>query len=173
MPRINIIMDILRTSPPAFDLVSSDELVEWLRIDPNTDADTLKMLVTSATEYVEGLTNLTIGASTYRIRLDHRATRYRLPLTNVTGITGVTVSGQPLTDGYRLDGCSVVFYVMPDACPVITVMAGYGSVETVPDAIRHSIAVLVSAGYNSREEIDPKTFATVERLCSRYRRYSL
>jgi uncharacterized phiE125 gp8 family phage protein len=169
-------MDIIRTSPPAFPLVSPSELETWLRLDPNTDSATLDMLVTSATEIVEGITNRTIGASTYRIVMDRRATCYPIYLTNITAVVSVKI-GTDTIDGWRLaeEGGDTLLILdqLPASPPIVTISAGIGDIDHVPDCVRHAIAILVSAGYNNREDIDEATFRTVERLCARYRRVSL
>jgi len=165
-------MEATRISPPSFPVVTTAELEAWLRLDPNTDTSTLDMLVTSATEIVEGITNRTIAPANYRVTTDNRATCYALPLTNVTVIISVTVAGEPVTD-WLLTGDTLHLPALPASPPVITLRAGYPDIDLIPDAIRHAIAVLVSAGYNAREDIDAKTFQTVERLCARYRRIVL
>lgn len=168
-------MEITRLTLPSFPAVSSSDLESWLRIDPNQDAATLAMLVASATEYVEGLTGLCLGSATYRVSLDSIATSYRLPIAPIQAIAKVECwQNGALTalDGWRLENGWLLLSSVPASPPVVTLSAGYADPSSVPQSLAHAIAVLVSAGYNTREEISDLTAKTIDRLCQRHKRIS-
>ncbi|VWX51762.1 conserved hypothetical protein [Novosphingobium sp. 9U] len=162
-------MQTTRITAPAFPAVSADELETWLRIDCGSDPETLSLLVGSATEIVEGLTNRVLGSARYRIDFAGSALCYSLPISPVLSVESVEVDGEPLT-GWRYASGIVHFEALPASAPVVTVMAGSTDVASIPGALRHAIAVLVSASYNNREEVSDQTIRTVERLCAPHRR---
>jgi uncharacterized phiE125 gp8 family phage protein len=168
-------MKIDRLTPPDFPALSHAEIANWLRIDSDHEPETLNMLVGSATEYIEGLTGLSIGRSTYCVTLDGLCDVFRLPLEPIQSVTSVEYidrSGviQPITDWHYVAGY-LYFATAPRGFPVVTLVAGYSDPQMVPTALAHAIAVLVSSGYNSREEMTDQTAKTVERLCQRHKRY--
>ncbi len=167
-------MKITRLTLPSFPALTNAEIEAWLRIDPDQDADTLAMLVGSATEHVEGVTGLALGVSTYMVELDGIDESYRLPIEPVQSVSKVeyrdrdgvlqSITGWHVASGY------LYFPGYPMGSPIVTLEAGYTREVGVPLALAHAIAVLVSAGYNGREEISDQTIKTVDRLCQRYKR---
>lgn len=164
-------MKITRLTIPAFDAVSNDQIVEWLRIDPDTDNITLAMLVSSAVETVEGLTGLNIAACDYLVDFDRRCATYRLPLDPVTTVKSVTAGGVSQT--FTVQGDTLILDAFPTAPVSAVVTAGYDDPEMMPVSLRHAVAVLVGASYDNREALDPKTMQTVQNLCARHRRMVL
>jgi len=162
-------MLIARITAPAFPAVSADELETWLRIDCGSDPETLALLVGSATEIVEGLTNRVLGLARYRVEFAGSAICYSLPLSPVRSVVSVEVNGEPIT-GWHLASGILHFDALPASAPVVTLMAGHDDVEFIDLSLRHAIAVLVSASYNNREEVSDQTMRTVERLCAPHRR---
>lgn len=162
-------MLITRITAPAFPAVSADELETWLRIDCGSDPETLSLLVASATELVEALTGRVLGSAQYRIEFAGSALCYSFPISPVQTVESVKVDGEPITDWRYANGI-VHLDALPESAPVVTVVAGSTDVEAIPEALRHAIAVLVSASYNNREEISDQTMRTVERLCAPHRR---
>lgn len=168
-------MEIIRLTAPAFPALTDAELVSWLRIDADQDTETLTMLVGSATEYVEGLTGRCLGLSTYQVALDGIDECYRLPLAPIQSVTKVEyrdVAGvlQPITN-YMVDQGTLILAAYAPGFPIVTLTAGYADTDAIPEALRHAVAVLVSAGYNGREEVSDATMKTVERLCQRHKRF--
>lgn len=167
-------MEITRLTTPEFPALNDEELASWLRIDADEDADTIKMLVGSATEYVEGVTGLALGLSTYRVELDGIDESYRLPLAPVQSITKVEYRDRDGVlheiDNWHLAGGYLYFSGYPAGMPIVTLVAGYPNDVGVPLALAHAIAVVMAAGYNSREEMTDQTVKTVDRLCQRFKR---
>jgi uncharacterized phiE125 gp8 family phage protein len=168
---------ITRLSAPSFWALDNAAIAEWLRIDTETDQTTIEMLVSASTEVVEGLTNSAIGLSSYRIDYDLRLCSYRLPLCPVQSVTSVEYLDdagnlQPLAYTLR-SGLLTLSDGLPPAAITVTLIAGYPDVASIPDALRWAISLLVSAGYNGREAIDPASMLAAERLCARYRRIIL
>ncbi len=167
-------MKITRLTLPSFPALTNAEIEAWLRIDPDQDADTLAMLVGSATEYVEGVTGLTLGLSTYRVELDGLEDIYRLPIDPVQSVTKVEYRDRDGVlheiDGWHVASGYLYFSGFPLGSPIVTLEAGYPENTGIPISLAHAIAVLVSAGYNGREEISDQTTKTVDRLCQRYKR---
>lgn len=169
-------MDIIRLTLPEFPALTDDEIASWLRIEVDQDADTTTMLVGSATEYVEALTGQRLGLSTFRVELDGIDECYRLPLTPIQSVTKVEYRDrdselQEIT-GWHLAGGYLYLSGYPAGMPIVTLVAGYPDKEAMPIALAHAIAVLVSAGYNGREEISDQTLKTVDRLCQPHKRFS-
>lgn len=167
-------MQITRLSLPEFPALSKIELEAWLRIDAGQDDGTVAMLVGSATEYVESVTGLCLGLSSYRVELDGLDLSYRLPLAPVQSITKVEYRVREgtlheITDWHLASG-HLRLPDHPAGTPIVTLVAGYDSSTGIPLSLAHAIAVVVSAGYNSREEISDQTAKTVDRLCQRYKR---
>jgi uncharacterized phiE125 gp8 family phage protein len=170
-------MQITRLSLPTFTALSDQDRASWLRLDEGQDAPTINMLVSSATDYVEGITGLCLGLASYRVEFDGIDCRYRLPLAPVQSITSVeyrdlTGALQAIPDGWFLSGSDLHFTALPAGCPIVTLTAGHPDAVSVPTALRHAIAVLVSAGYNAREELTNQTITTVDRLCQRHKRFA-
>lgn len=168
---------IKRLSAPSFRALDDTEIAEWLRIDVDDDQSTVSMLISAATEVVEGLTNLAIGQADYQITYDISACSYRLPFDPIQSVTSVEYldeegASQSLAYAFR-NGVLTLTSGLPPFPPIIRLTAGYDAVAAIPDALRWAISLLVSAGYNGREDIDPKVMDAVERLCSRYRRIVL
>ncbi|ATI54165.1 head-tail connector protein [Sphingomonas melonis] len=167
-------MQITRLSLPEFPALTEDELQSWLRIDAGQDEDTVAMLVGSATEYVEGVTGLCLGLSTYRVELDGIDESYRLPLAPVQSVSKVEYRDRDGVlreiDGWHLASGYLHFTGYPAGMPIVTLVAGYDSDVGIPQSLAHAIAVVVSAGYNGREEISDQTAKTVDRLCQRFKR---
>ncbi|MDG2532067.1 hypothetical protein P6144_00255 [Sphingomonas sp. HITSZ_GF] len=164
-------MKITRLTPSTFEALTEEQLSEWLRIDSDSDALTTAMLVQSATEIVEGLTGQSLGESDFRIVFDRRMACLSLPLDPIQTVNSVKVAGQAV--GYTLRGDTIFLDAFPAGPVTVEVTAGYGDPELVPLSLRHAIAVLVGAGYDNREAIDPKTMQTVANLCARHRRLVL
>lgn len=163
-------MKITRLSAPAFETITEDELSEWLRIDSDADKLTTTMLIESATDVVEGLTDLTLVASDFQIDYAHRARCYTIPLEPLQSITSVVVDGEPVPFEQR--GSKITLETVPLGEVSVEVRAGYATTDAIPVSLRHAVAVIVSAGYDGREDIDPATQKTVDWLCSRHRRVS-
>lgn len=168
-------MKITRLTLPSFPALTNAEIEAWLRINPDQDADTLTMLVGSATEYIEGVTGLVLGLSTYMVELDGIDESYRLPIGPVQSVTKVEYRDRdgvihPLT-GWHVASGYLYFPGYPLGSPIVTLEAGHSDTAPVPLALAHAIAVLVSAGYNGREEISDQTIKTVDRLCQRHKRF--
>ena len=167
-------MQITRLTLPNFPALSDQDRSSWLRIDEGQDNSTIDMLVSSATDYVEGITGLCLGSASYSIDLDWNECRMRvLPLAPIQSITSVeywdeTGTTLPFTD-WTL-AANRFRYDFPTRL-TITLVAGYSDPASVPISLRHAIAILVSAGYNGREELSDQTIKTVERLCQRHKRY--
>jgi uncharacterized phiE125 gp8 family phage protein len=169
-------MKITRLTTPTFAAVTNEEIAEWLRIDPATDVATLAMLLGSATDMVESLTGLAVGAATYRINFFDARKVYHLPITPLVSVTSVTLRGdaEPLDPSkWALHGDCVVLTDYPAVPASIVLEAGFGSPETIPDGIRHAIAVMVGASYDGRHEMSDQTAKTVDRLVSRWKRVVL
>lgn len=162
---------ITRLTRPSFPAVSTAELEAWLRIDAGSDPEAVNMLVGSATEYVEAITGLTLGLADYRIDFATQEYCYKLNISPIVSITSVADRGGVPLSGWTLEHGYLHFDSFPAFPPVITLEAGYATTNAIPEGLRHAIALLVAAGFNAREDIDEKTFKTVERLTSRYRKY--
>lgn len=167
-------METTRLTLPSFPALTAQELEDWLRIDAGLDAAALAMLVGSATEYVEGVTGLQIGLSTYRVTWDVVDDCYRLPLSPIQSVSKVEYrdSNGALHEitGWHLAGGYLHLSGYPTNFPIVTMEAGYPDNASIPTALCHAIAVLVSEGYNSREAISDQALKTVDRLCQRYKR---
>ena len=164
-------MNITRLSPSTFEAINEEQLSEWLRIEPDSDLLTTAMLLASATEIVEGVTGLTLAEGTFRIEFSRRMAYLKLPLEPVQTITSVKVGGETVT--YTRRGDTIVLDAFPMGDVTVEVTAGYDDPELIPVSLRHAIAVIVAAGFDGREDIDPKTMKTVEWLCARHRRFVL
>lgn len=168
-------MEIIRLTVPSYPTLTDGEIATWLRIDSGQDPETIDMLVSSATEYVEGITGLALGACTYRVTLDGIDECYRLPLSPIQSVSMVQYRDRAgvLTtlDGWHYASGCIYFASYPPGCPIVTLEAGYPTVQLIPSQLRHAIAVLVSAGYNGREEMTDQTVKTVANLCQRHKRY--
>lgn len=168
-------MNITRLSSPEFSALSPQELETWLRIYADQDSDTLTMLVGSATEYVEALTGRQIGLSTYRVELDGIDEVYRLNLAPIQSIEKVEYRDRDGVlheiTGWHLAGGHLYFPGYATGFPIVTLKAGYADNASVPLSLAHAIGVLVSAGYNGREEISDQTIKTVDRLCQPHKRF--
>lgn len=161
---------------PEFPALTAADIEAWLRIDPDQDENTIAMLVGSATEYVEGVTGLCLGLSTYRIDLDGIDECYRIPIAPVQSVSKVEYLDrdgmlQPITNWHLASGY-LHFSAYPAGTPIVTAEAGYPDNSAIPLALCHAIAVLVSAGYNGREDISDQTIRTVDRLCQRHKRFA-
>lgn len=73
-------------------------------------------------------------------------------------------------DGWHLANGYLYFSGYPAGMPIVTLEAGYPDNVGIPQSLAHAIAVVVSAGYNGREEISDQTAKTVDRLCQRFKR---
>lgn len=170
-------MQITRLTIPAFPALSEDEIASWLRIEADQDADTLTMLVGSATEYVEALTGRRLGLSTFRVELDGIDECYRLPIAPVQSITKVEYRDKggilhEIDEWALVGGGFLRLTSLSPGFPIVTLEAGYPDNTSVPVSLAHAVAVLVSAGYNGREEISDQTIKTVDRLCQPHKRFS-
>ena len=172
--RININMSfiITRTVAPSFAALTNDEIEQWLRLDEDTDALTVAMLLASATEWVEGYTGQTIATSTFEITFNEFACEYRLPLYPMQSLEGVDAFG-PVAATYWGGTRSVWLTDNPPIPPTITVIAGYTSPEAVPVSIKQAIAVLINDGYDNRVGISDAAMAGVSRLLASQRRITL
>lgn len=170
------LMQIDRLTYPQFHAFNDDERETWLRLDAGQDTATISMLVASATDYVEGHTGLCLPVSTYRATFDEVQYRYRLPIAPVQTITTVEYRDcagtfNPVTGWYHAAN-ELHFTTLPPGAPIVTLQAGFADRLSVPVGLRHAIAVLVSAGYNGREELSDQTIKTVHRLCARHKRFA-
>jgi uncharacterized phiE125 gp8 family phage protein len=168
-------MEITRLTMPSFPALTDAEIATWLRIDLGQEPFAIDMLVASATEYVEGITGLCLGLSTYRIALDGLDDCYRLPLSPVQSVTSVEYRDHtgaliPITDWHFVNGY-LHFSGYTSGFPIVTIEAGYSDNTAIPVSLAHAIALLVSEGYNSRESLSDATFKAVDRLCQRYKRF--
>ena len=171
-------MEITRLTLPLFAALSNAEIESWLRIDADQDKDTVAMLIGSATEYCEGVTGSAIGLSNYLVELDGIAGEYPLPIAPVQSVikvqyrddTGTLQDIDPAE--WTFMGRSVRFSGLPAGSPIVTLEAGNDRPVAIPLALRHAIAVLVSAGFNGREEMSEQTMRTVDRLCQQHKRFA-
>lgn len=176
-------MLITRLTSPSFAIVDADTLTEWLRIDSDIDSATIELLLSSATDYIEGVTGRVLAAANYQIDYDSLAPS--LPL-NIAPLNSVSTVSAKLADGSSVvltagtdyltqaasSAPSIMLLNIPANTVSITVLAnaGYTNAAAVPASIQHAAAVLVAASYDSRSALDPATAMTVTNLVSRYRR---
>jgi uncharacterized phiE125 gp8 family phage protein len=177
-------MLITRTSTPTFPLIDDDTLREWLRIDSDVDADTLAMLLASATDYIQGVTGSVLAASNYTVAYDCFGCRLDVPLfplNSVTGVAATLADGSSVTldpSAYTVNLLSYRPSILVTAPTetvglIVSANAGYTAQASVPASLQHAAAVLVAAGYDNRSDLDPKTLATVANLIAQYRRVFL
>ena len=172
---------IERTSHSAFPALTNSEVAEWLRIDEDSDTFSVALLIDSACEYVEGETGQALASASYVANFDDYAGNLlALRITPVTAIASVNytvgTTTTAITDFIFQAGSSPRI-ILP-TCIVadrvtVAFTAGRADLSDVPLALRQAVAVLVSAGYNNREELDDQTFKTVTNLIARYRRVTL
>jgi len=166
---------VKRISAPAFPAVSADQLREWLRLDPDVDADTLDLLLGSAVDHVQALTGQIVVSADYETVL-HGPGCHVITISNSTAVALFDQAGDPITDidivEASVHGDLVFVEVLPaDRGPVtVRVTAGWTTEEMVPASLRHAIAVYVGAAYDSRHAIDDATLRTVAALCQPFRR---
>jgi hypothetical protein len=151
---------VVRTSPPSFPAVSSAQLREWLRLDPDVDQATLDLLLGAAVDHIAGLTGLYVVSAEYAVSFAATGC-YSLPISNITQTEAGAVVGGNLE-------------IEVEAVPlVVSISAGWTTEEAIPVALRHAIAIYVGAAYDSRHDISEATFATIKRLCAPFIRVAL
>jgi uncharacterized phiE125 gp8 family phage protein len=159
--------------------LSLAEIRSWCRIDVVDDDPVLMGLVRSCTEAIESYCGLALISRTETQRFAGFVTPltlYRRPLQSVTSITYLDQSGATIAlpeNAYRLAGAgmaSAYATVHPAAGTTwpatlagpetVTVEAtvGYGdSWNDVPEALRHSLLMMVATAYDYRHDIGPST----------------
>lgn len=184
---------------PAAPVVDVDELKLHLRIDHDDEDALLTAYERAATKHLEAMCGLAFVTQTWRVDTDTFATcdgRLRLPRAPVQSITSVQYyasgAGSYTTvtaSNYRLLADSlgpfitaISSYSWPsvdsrDDAIRVTFVAGYGdSGYSVPDPLRHAVALLVGHWFRNREAAgdtqSPLPFA-VDALAAPYRRWSL
>lgn len=183
---------IIRETAPIFSALSDSNVREWLRIDPSVDQASLDMLIGSAVDYIELQTGLVVLAADYGFWTKPGEWEICISARPINGI-GVSsfrdsdilelapdvLASTPddnLTYDFSTD-LSTIKLNYKDACwdrgVYVSYNAGFTDSSSIPLSLKHAIAVLVSAGYNGREDIDERTFKTVQRLCAPHRRYFL
>jgi len=180
-------MPATRVSVPSFPALSDAELREWLRIDPSIDQFTLDMLLGSAVDFVEGQIGKVLIAADYEIDLGCPG---RVVPIGICPVNSVSISGAYATEDsvvddifddldsalWEWDSQRGLIRFLEDEPPrriAIRVNAGFTNVASIPDSLRHAIAILVGASYDGRVALDEKTFTTVNRLIARHRKMVL
>jgi uncharacterized phiE125 gp8 family phage protein len=158
-----------RVSAPSFPAVSSSQLREWLRLDSDIDQSTLDLLLSSAVDHIQSITGQNVVSADYQTTFPATIRCDTINATNITAIVVTDVDDQVIDPAdYALDGQRLLI-TGDDLGPLtVTITAGWTDEDSVPESLRHAIAVLVGAGYDSRNEISDATFRTVERLCRPY-----
>lgn len=169
-----------RTDDPAVEPVTLAEAKEQVRED-GSDSDTLiAALITAAREYVEERTGRALITQTWSLAMDgppcgNDAIRLpRPPLQSVTSVVYVDEAGADQTwavANYRVDThseparialASDAVWPIPQfvaGAVTVTYVAGYGDTpDTVPQAIRQAILLLVGHWYDHRS---PEVVGTV------------
>lgn len=186
-------MGLVRTSAPAAAVLTTAEAKTQARIDFSTDDTYVDELVSRATTYLENYTNCQFVDATYQWTLDRWETCFyvpRPPLASITSIAYLDSNGDSqtlATSVYRVDakafpGRITEAYLQswPTLYPVtnaitITYQAGYADAASVPDDIKHAVAMLVSHWYENRDAVLVGTASkaleySLESLLQRYMR---
>lgn len=173
------------TVAPAVEPITIEEAREQCRVTTSDDDRTIERLISAAREYVESFTRRALIHRTMELRLRHfprsKSDPIYLPRPPYSSMTTleyrVPASGSftPLAEGmdFDVDDASEPAEVhpayqttWPTARDVFdgvraTYVAGYGATpETVPDALRQAVALLVANLYENRE---PTVAATMVR----------
>lgn len=161
-------MGLVQTVAPTTSVLSVDEAKAQARIDYRTDDSFVESLVSRATRYCENVTKRQFAAATWQLTLDCFPTCIyvpRPPLTAVSSITYVDTEGSTqtlATSKYRVDTNSEpgrITEAYLESWPTtrevteavtVTFTAGY---STIPDDLKHAVAMLVAYWYEQRESV--------------------
>lgn len=187
-------------TPPEAEPVSLLEAKQHLKVDHDEDDELIQSLITAAREAAESLTGRQLITAHWRYILDrfpgHGAGEaspmwiIKCPVQHIVSIDYLSIDGQwrklPPTD-YSLHptreparlapafGTSWPLTLPQQASVMVTLVAGYGSPEMVPEGIKSWMKLRLGALYAHREEIaylvkgrlDPLPF--VDRLLDPFR----
>lgn len=171
-------MILTRVGAPADYPVSVQDVREQLRLDDSESEPFLRGLIARACSYVDGqnAAGRAMLTQTWRLSLQHPASRVHLPLHPVQSLSGVryfdennAAQSAQLSD-YRLISGDEFAYVelvsgatwpvafdRPDAIG-IEFTAGYGdNPEDVPEDLRHALLLLIGHMYDQREATTPES----------------
>jgi uncharacterized phiE125 gp8 family phage protein len=178
-------------TPPALEPLALEEAKKHVRVEPDftEDDDYLRGLLLAVKDWAEGETSKALLTQTLILHLDRfpygrRVYLPRPPLQSVTGITYLdttnTLQTLPVAQ-YQVVGARVTpdahapcGYILPaygtwwpvtypvTECVQITYVAGWTTVEAVPQRIKQAMLIMLGDLYENRERI--VTGATVEKL---------
>lgn len=186
-------------TPPATRILSFDDLDKHIRLDGDTDEQSLiESYILAAEAYLDGWTGIlgrALITQTWRQDFDGFYRVLRLPLFPVQSVTSVTYEDeagdtQTVDDGnYQLLRDSLGDYVLfnelysfptvQDDGPAVhvTYVAGHGNAADVPEPIRQAMRLMVCDWYESRSSAIYGATATslpmavtVDRLVAPWRR---
>ena len=160
-------------TPPAGEPVTVNELRTHCRIDGNTEDELLYTLGRSAREYVEAYTGRALVSQTWELRFDQFPLYINLPkapLASITSITYIDLEGNTQTlasSAYQLVASSGdfsqpgrVFQAYNQTWPSsrghyddvrVRYVAGYGTPNDVPYALKAAIKLMTAHLYENRE----------------------
>ena len=158
-------MGLVLVTPPAGKVVSTDEIRQWCRIDPDVtaDDDLLDELVAAAADLVQEGWGLQLLSATWRLTGCSFADPLRLPRYPVSSVGSVTYADaagdtQTLaTSVWELDATG--------AAPVVRTK--YGQVWPVTRSHPGSVAVTFTAGYGASADIPP-TLKTAVKMAAHW-----
>ncbi len=163
-------MTIVVKIPPT-DFISLSDAKRQVQVSHNDDDILLSRLIHQASTYVEKYTGRFLTSQTIAMYLDEFPrviTVPRGPIQSVESITYVDTGGETQTldvDQYRVDKESTYCRISPafdkswpSILPVmnsveITMIAGYGDVDDVPEDLKGAMLLLVGTWYENRDGI--------------------
>ena len=162
-------MGYVRTVDNGDEPISVKQMQEHLRIDSDTDINTVNDMLKVARQYIEEYTNLALSAQTYKLELDEfpsgEIELYYGPVQAITSIKYYDTSDvQQTLDSslYRTDLTSKKARIQStDSWPStksrvnaveVIFTTGYQTPDSVPSPIKGAIKLLVSHFYENRQE---------------------
>ena len=157
-------MIITTLVPPAGEPVALAEARTFLRIDYEGEDELVASLTASGRARTEAETGLCLVTRTLRLAMARwpvralESGRLELPVRPVSEVLSVTAAGADVTMGFALEaGTQPVLRPLSGGFPAagdgveITVAAGFGAPEDVPDELVLAVKMLAADAYAGRE----------------------
>lgn len=154
---------------PATEPVTLTEARLWIRYDGTLQNDVITALITAARKSIESWTNRTLVTTGYEYYVNDLCAVIQFPTSTVQSITSITYiddngDTQTLSNTlYTLDNISIIntvfltptqsypsVLVQPNAVK-ITLLAGYGDIDAVPENLKTVIKMRVAELFEHRE----------------------
>ena len=131
------------------EIFTSDEITEYLKLNPDNDEDNLvEGYIVAAREYAENRTGASIAMTNYVVTIESPEKRMALIKPPIISINSVTKDGADIP--YTLDGNTIVFDDYIEGNVVVDYTAGY---TNCPEEIKVAMKMLIGHWYSHREAV--------------------